>query len=133
MSKGQNNLEIKFRCVAFCCILVTRAARAIPPCPGFVSPSNSCELVSGVTGDRGSGHYTALMGLGPGVSSMRCYVSVMARSSAAVIMLLSVSEDFGTPSCHIGGIICGGWGTLALSREQWQNCVNCQHVMFPYL
>ena len=25
---------------------------AIPPCPGLVSPSNSCELVSGVTSDR---------------------------------------------------------------------------------
>ena len=31
---------------------VFSAVSAIPPCPGLVSPSNSCELVSGVTSDR---------------------------------------------------------------------------------
>ena len=97
-------------------------SRAIPPCPGSVSLSNSCELVSGVTSERSWDR-------GP-VSPACDVMSVLWRGLPAVIMLLS--EDSGTLSCHIGGIIFGGLGTLALSREQWKMVstvkMSCFHV-----
>ena len=69
----KRSMQIKVNSdVAFCLVnLSLSAVPAIPPCPALVSPSNSCELVSGVTSDRvqrswDTGHWV----LAP------CYVSV---------------------------------------------------------
>ena len=111
--------KCKFRCVAFCYFLLTRAVL-------FPRVGDLCLRVTVVSWCRGwRGLATALMGRW----GMRCYVS--GEDQAAVIMLLPGLRG---ASRHIIAIVrdylLEDGGMLNCQESKRQNCVNCQLVIF---